>query len=193
MDEQPSGRIEPVSVVFRRVVKPERAAEFEGWLRELGEVLHQFEGYLGLDVIRPQNQNHPEYAIILRFDTVDHLRVWELSTERREWVEKSAHMTTGEAIIQRRQGADIWFSSPEQSSAAPRPARYKTTLLTIAGIYPVLVIISYLLAPLLNDLHPLLRSFILVVFIAPIVTHVVMPRLTRTFHGWLFPKPAAQG
>jgi antibiotic biosynthesis monooxygenase (ABM) superfamily enzyme len=184
-------QLDPVSIVFRRVVKPERAAEFEGWLRELDKVLHQFEGYLGLDVIRPQNHNHPEYAIIMRFDTVDHLRVWELSTERREWVEKSADLTVGEATIQRRQGADIWFTSTEQGSAAPRPARYKTTLLTIAGIYPVLVIISYLLAPLLVGLHPLLSSFIMVVFIAPIVTHVVMPLLTRIFHGWLYPQPPA--
>ncbi len=184
-------QLEPVSMVFRRVVKSDRVVDFEEWLRELGKVLQQFEGYLGLDVIRPQNRSHPDYAIIMRFDTVDHLRVWELSAERREWVEKSADLTVGEAIIQRRKGADIWFTSAEEGSAGPRPARYKTTLLTIAGIYPVLVIISYLLGPLLVGLHPLLSSFIMVVFIAPIVTHVVMPLLTRIFHGWLYPQPPA--
>ena len=178
-------------MVFRRAVKPERLADFENWLRELGKVLKQFDGYLGLDVIRPQSRSHPEYVIIMRFDKVDHLRAWELSTERRDWVEKSADLTVGDATIHRRQGADIWFTTPEQGSATPRPAWYKTTLLTIAGIYPVLVIVSNLLAPLLSGLHPLLSAFIMVAFIAPIMTLAVMPLLTRAFHGWLFPQPSA--
>jgi len=193
MTENPAGA-EPVTEIFTRIIKPDRIQDFETWLKDINQAIKQFEGYLGMDVIRPGNRIHPEYVVILRFAGYDQLKQWEESPVRREWVEKSADMTVGEVTIQRRQGADIWFTSPEQGSAVPRPAWYKMTVLTIAGIYPVLVIISNLLAPLLSGLHPLLSSFINVTFIAPIVTHAVMPLLTRTFHSWLYPQPVvAQG
>ena len=60
---------EPVTTIFARIVKTDRIQDFEGWLKGINEVVRQFDGYLGMDVIRPGDYDRPEYVTILRFDS----------------------------------------------------------------------------------------------------------------------------
>jgi uncharacterized protein len=179
---------EPVTMLLVRNVRPGRLKDFEEWLKGINQVVRGFDGYLGMDTIRPRDHSHPEYVIVARFDNYEHLRAWMGSRERAEWVKKSEDMTIGETLIQEAHGFEPWFTLPNQSAASTPPARYKMALLTILAIYPSLLALSTLLSYLLPNLPRPLLILLNVILLVPAMTYFIMPRMTRLFRTWLYPK-----
>ena len=104
MDTEQIVGSEPVTIVFARNVKSDRVEEYEAWVKSINLAVRQFDGYLGMDVIRPGDHAHPEYVIVLRFDNYPHLRSWMTSSTREQWVKKAQDMTIGETYIQEAHG-----------------------------------------------------------------------------------------
>ena len=183
---------EPVTAVIVRRVKPARMLDFEAWTRGMIPIARQFEGFLGTNVIRPPDSAHPEYVMVARFDTFEHLKAFMASSEREEYLQKSEGMTVGEMSVQELDGFESFFSLPGAPVPSAPPARYKIAILTILGLYPPLLLISTLIAAVFHGLpRPLLVLFSLLVLV-PLMTHFIMPWITRLFHFWLYPKTAAR-
>ena len=177
---------EPATTIFARVVKPDRVQEFEAWLKGINEVVRRFDGCLGMDVIRPGEQDHLEYVIVLRFEDQGGLKRWLESPERAEWVMKSDDMTIGEPYIQEAHGLDPWFTLPGRQTEVHGPAKYKMVIVVFLSIFPLLLIIPPLVAPLLTFLPPVASQAIQVIGIVALMTYVVVPLMTRLFGFWLF-------
>lgn len=182
---------EPVTVVFVRNVKPNRRNDFEEWAKGINQAVKGFEGYLGMDVIRPGDHSHPEYVIVLRFDEYEHLRAWMGSTEREVWVEKSEEMMIGETHIQEAHGFEPWFTLPDHSTASAPPAKYKMALVTILAIYPPLLALSTILSSLLHGWPTALVILLNLLLLVPAMTYYIMPWMTRLFCFWLYPEAPA--
>ena len=182
---------EPVTVVFLRDIRPDRIDDFEEWIKDISQVVRRFDGYLGMDVIRPGDHSHPEYVIVLRFDKYEHLRAWMGSIEREAWVKKSEKMTIGETYIQEAHGFEPWFTLPDHSRTSSPPAKYKLVLLTILALYPPLLAASTILAVLLRAWPPSLLILMSVILLVPAMTYYIMPWTTRLFRFWLYPESAA--
>jgi hypothetical protein len=183
---------DPVTAVIVRRVKPDRTLDFEAWASGMIPVARQFDGFLGTNVIRPRDSAHPEYVMVARFDTVDHLKTFMASREREEYLQKSEDMTEGEMSVQELHGFESFFTLPGTPVASAPPARYKMAILTILGLYPPLLLISTLIAAVFHGLpRPLLVLFSLLVLV-PLMTYAVMPWITRLFQFWLYPKNAAR-
>jgi len=178
---------EPVTTIFTRIVKTDRIQDFEAWLRGINEVVRQFDGYLGMDVIRPGDHDHPEYVIILRFEDYDDLKEWQESRHRFEWVEKSNDMTIGDPYLQEAHGLESWFTLPGRQTAVLPPAKYKMAVLTVVAIYPLILLAGTALTLLPQELPPLIATLITVIVVGISMTYLVMPRITRLFRFWLFP------
>jgi uncharacterized protein len=174
-----------------RRVRPGRSRDFEHWVEGINQVVRNFAGYLGTDLIRPRDQAHPEYVIVIRFDAYEHLRGWMESTEREEWLRRSEEMTLGEADVQEAHGFSPWFSLPDHAPASAQPARYKMALLTMLALYPPLLALSTLLSYLLRGWPRPLLMLLIVLLLVPAMTYLIMPWTTRLFRAWLYPKAAA--
>ncbi len=177
---------EPVTTIFTRIVKTDRIQDFEAWLRDINEVVRQFDGYLGMDVIRPGDHDHPEYVIILRFDAYDDLKGWQESRHRTEWVEKSSDMTVGDAYLQEAHGLESWFTLPGRQTGVVPPAKYKMAILTVVAIYPLILLVGTALTLLPQELPPLIATLTAVIAVGTSMTYFVMPWITRLFRFWLF-------
>ena len=70
------------------------------------------------------------------------------------------------------------------------PARWKTALVSAAGILPLPEAFSYLLAPRLAGLAVWARPLVLVVIVIPVMQYAMMPLLTRTARPFLYPAQA---
>lgn len=173
----------PVTVVVSRMVKPDRQADYESWLDGITAEAAKFDGYLGTDVIRPNDHRHPEYVIIFRFAGYDALRAWQTSPVRRTWMDRSDDLAVREAHTEVLSGAEYWFTAP----AAPRPARYRQAVVTWLAIYPLITVILLLIGPGLSGLPLYLRTLVVSVTLVVLMTFVIMPYMTRWFAGWLFP------
>ncbi|MEU6326323.1 hypothetical protein ABZ851_03370 [Streptomyces sp. NPDC047049] len=78
---------------------------------------------------------------------------------------------------------------PAHPAPSGRPPRWKQTILTFVGIYPMLMVLQLIWGKELATLSLPLRVLITVAVIAPLATYVIFPALTK-LAGPLM-KPAA--
>jgi len=177
----------PMTVVVARLVKQGREREYEEWLAGIAEQLSAFEGFTGLELVRPVAGLQPEHVVILRFDNADHLRRWEASEIRRTWLAKADPFTDQLVSIQHISGMEGLFSLG-RSNVALAPPKYKMLIVVSAGLYPLVVLANELVAPHLP--LPLLgRMLVTTVLNVAIMTYVVMPQLTWLLRSWLAAGP----
>jgi uncharacterized protein len=176
----------PVTVDVLQQVKPGCEDEFERVLSDLLVAAEAFEGHLGVNIFRPTDRSNPEYRIVFKFDHLSNLTHWENSPIRHRLLERTKRLTVG-SKYQRLTGLETWFTLPIQGAIVP-PPRYKMVLVTWLVIFPLINIIPPFLNQLLSPLPPLLRSAIGAAFMVSLMTYVIMPRVTKLFAKWLYPK-----
>jgi len=76
--------------------------------------------------------------------------------------------------------------TPARQTDRTAPPRYKLFLLTWLAIYPLITGILLLFGSWLNALPLLLRTLLLTGLLVYLMTYVVMPKLTKLFHQWLY-------
>ena len=188
MENNGESHPEFVTALIVRTIKPECWPDFEEWVKGMHQVAMKFEGFQGSNVIRPRDHAHPEYVIVARFDTYEHLRAFMTSVERAEYAKKSEPMTMSADSVQEMHGFDSFFSLPDLPASAGAPAKYKMAILTIMGLYlPLLGISTFIAAIFRGFPRPLLVLFTLLVMV-PLMTYFLMPWITRLFRFWLYPK-----
>jgi antibiotic biosynthesis monooxygenase (ABM) superfamily enzyme len=182
----PNGSDGPVTTTVTRRVKPGHEPFYEQFLEGIIAAASRFPGHLGVEVFRPQSASNGDYRVVYRFDTGQHLRAWLDSDERAAWLERAEPHVTGPMRTQVLTGLETWFTLPGQPGASP-PPRYKMALLTWITIFPLITLVVIALAPLVEDLALVARLGITTAVTVPIMTWLVMPRVTRLLRGWLFP------
>jgi uncharacterized protein len=84
-------------------------------------------------------------------------------------------------------GLETWFELPGHT--APALPRRRTAVVTFAAICPLALMINVLLVPHRQGWPVLLRPLVLAGSLVPVMTWVVMPRLTRVLRRRLHPGP----
>jgi len=177
----------PATVDILQRVRPGCEAEFESVLADLIEAASAFEGHLGVNVFRPGDRAHPEYRIVFKFDRISNLKLWETSAIRQRLLDRANRLTVDTGQLSILTGLETWFTLPQQPGVAA-PPRYKMVLLSGATIFVLANLINSLVLPLLSPLPPLLRTLVVTFLMVATMTYIVMPRLTKLFAGWLYPK-----
>ena len=183
----------PVTAIISRRITAGCEKEFEEWLQGISQAAAQFPGHQGVSILRPQDPANFDYVIILKFDSVAHLRQWLRSDARREWIRSSDPLTeTADNVIELT-GLEPWFTLPGQPLRTPR--RWKMFFLTLLAAYPLIMIVTALLGPWLGQSGPWLGhsspwlfNFLVTVALTTLLTYFAMPLLTRLFYAWLYPK-----
>jgi uncharacterized protein len=175
-----------VTAVVSHLVKPGWERDYERWLHDISEVAQQFEGHMGVSLIRPQDPTYPEYAIVLKFDCYKHLKQWLDAPIRQHWIDKVKPLVQQNQEVQILTGLETWFTLPGKL-VQHSPKRYKMAILSALAVFAVAQLLGATIAPALKVLHPLLRSFVLTVLTVFCLTYLVMPRVTRLFYHWLYP------
>ena len=175
----------PVTTTVTRRVKPGHEAAYEEFLEGIIAAASGFPGHLGIEVFRPDRPGG-EYRTVYRFESAEHLRRWLESEERSAWLGRAEPHVAGPMRTQYLTGLESWFTLPAQPGAPP-PRPYKMALLTWITITPLITGVVLALDPLLDDLELVPRLAITTAVTVPLMTWVVMPRVTRLLRGWLFP------
>jgi antibiotic biosynthesis monooxygenase (ABM) superfamily enzyme len=175
---------ESVTVVVTRTIKVGREAEYEEWLHGVARAAASFPGHLGINVLRPKPPSR-EWVLVFRYDTVEHLRAWDESRERAEWVARAADIAE-KTEVQRLSGLEAWFVLPGGGAMVP-PPRWKMALVTWCVAFPTIQILTYAVVPLLAPLPRIVGGAILGAGMVLSMTYVLMPLATRVFARFLYP------
>jgi uncharacterized protein len=184
IDEQ--HRLVPAASIITRVVKPGSEKAFEEWLHGISQEAARFPGHRSATIFRPRAGGR-EYTIVLKFDRDENLQGWLRSDRRRDWVERVRAL---EEVPEHRDevtGFEHWFTLPGKPEPSP-PPRHKMALLVALAAYPTVLALHVILSPIVSGLPYPLAALIATVCLVLVLTYVVMPNVTRVFHGWLYPK-----
>lgn len=175
----------PVTVDVLQRVKPGCEMAFEQVLTDLIAAARSFEGHLGVNVFR--SSTNSEYRIVFKFDRISHLKHWEASPLRQKLLQRANQLTVDAGQTSILSGLETWFTLPAQPGLSP-PPRYKMFVITWVTIFVLINLMNRLVIPLLQPLPSLLVTLIVTGLMVALMTYIVMPRLTKLFAGWLYPK-----
>lgn len=173
------------TIIMQRPYKDQIQA-YENWLKEMVPLAQRAAGHRGVNVIKPHGQND-EYTIVLHFASETTLRHWLESDTRRQMIEKVRPFLNTDEKIEIKTGLEFWFTPPESKKMAPP---YKQFLLTWSAIFPLSVLIPWLLSPLFSAIPflsvPLVKPLLVSLLIVALMTFVIMPRYARLMANWLY-------
>jgi len=182
-----NGSNTPVTVSIARKVRLGAEQQYEDWLRRISHVAVKFPGHQGVHVLKPSSQTAGEYVLIVGFDSYEHQRIWEESTERKRFLDElnNADLVEGGAKIKKVSGLEFWFNLPEMPAHAV-PNRHKMALVLMVVVFSLLFGINLTLGYWLNALPLALKLGVMVIGQVLLMTYLVMPAVTRALKSWLY-------
>jgi len=176
------------TAVITHRIQSGKESHYEDWLNEIGPLCRSSEGHLDWHIIRPIHGLTATYTVIIRFDTHKHLQDWMDSDHRRRLIEKVKPILAKDDDFFIQSGLDFWFTP--DGARAKVPVRWKQFLVTWSAIYPLVLVVPLIVAPLLRLLGLPPDRYLDTLFISctvvALMVYLVMPRYTKIVHRWLF-------
>lgn len=181
------GSTDPLTVVVSRRVKKGNQEEFEALSSKMTKRASRFPGYLGTAMFRPASEDDPEYRIVFKFRDRESLAAWEASNERAELLEQIESLLVQPSEREVTSGIVTWFTLPGQNPVTP-PPKWKMTLVSWLALYPAVTLVFVMFGDWLAQIPLFVRTLLVTAVVMLLMSYVLMPRMTRWFAFWLFPK-----
>jgi antibiotic biosynthesis monooxygenase (ABM) superfamily enzyme len=143
-------------------------------------------GHLDWHIIRPITGLTTTYTVVVRFDTCEHLRQWMESTDREQLIERARSLLVADDHYTIRSGLDFLFTP----GGTKVPVRWKQFLITWSAIYPLVLGVPLLVAPLLHWIgapdNPYFTTLWVTLTVVFLMVYVIMPHYTKLVRHWLF-------
>ncbi len=184
----------PVTVSITRHLDPGREAEMMSWMTAGITLAEKFPGFLGAGWVRPESDSET-WHVLYRFADAGSLARWESSHERQWWRDASTGLGVVESRVEKRTGIEGWFDDPVDADVrdlrlpAPAPPRYKQATIIWLGFFPLSLLSTWFLAHHLTGLGILERVLLNTLVMTPLMTYLVLPRMTRALRWWLQEEP----
>jgi uncharacterized protein len=176
-----------VTAVIEHEVRAGAEADYEVWLQHITACAQHFPGHVGVNIIRPPAGSR-RYTMVVRFDTLEHLQEWLGAETRRRLIAQVGPLLEHGDRVDIKTGLEFWFTPP--SPAQQHPAAYKQFLLTLSAIFPLTLLVPWMLQPLFQAVPvfgpPVVSNFVISAVIVGLMTYVIMPHYTRLVAGWLY-------
>lgn len=180
--------LEGATVVITHHIMDGKQQHYEEWLNEIGPICRSAPGNIDWQIIRPIKNLTYSYTVIIRFDTIEHLKNWMESAERKRLIEKIKPLITKGDDYYINSGLDFLFAPAKP--ATPAPVKWKQYLVTWSAIYPLSLLIPLIVLPLLRLLKIPAVRFIDSLFISGtivlLMVYLIMPHYTRLIKKWLY-------
>jgi uncharacterized protein len=178
-----SERDDQTVLILEHNVKKGYESRYKEWLGKIPAILQTAPGFVGRDVFSPSLPDRP-YTIVLRFESGSALRNWIDTDEHKGLRRESQDMLDQSDRPTVASGLDLWLD-PE-----PNPKRYKLLIVTVAAIFPLSILLPYLLGPFFETVAPSLKGSVVnglvqTTVIVALMSYAVMPRLTHRLRRWL--------
>lgn len=170
-----------IHCAITRVVRDGKEAEFEDAIKRFVARSLDHHGTTGAHLLRPTDASRPrEYGILRSFRSERDMQAFYSSDLFAQWQTEVAELVEGDPVHRQLHGLEAFFSGQ-----ATQPPRWKMAFVTWLGVFPVVLLWSSTLPPLLPWWHPIATTALVTAVAVITLTWLVMPVLTRSFSGWL--------
>jgi uncharacterized protein len=180
--ERPDSNV--TEVIFSKI-KPGMEDTYREWAARIQAAQAKYPGYRGM-FLQPPEEQGGLWTTIIRFDTATQLEAWMNAPERKELLHESKAFIEHEQLTRLATSFPGWV--PLDPMTGEGPPNWKTALLVLLGLFPVVMLELRFLSPALTalGLHGSLSTFIGNSISVAITSFVAMPLFVRWFGWWLF-------
>ena len=177
---QPTGDV--TEVIFSRIKRGMEDA-YREWATRIEAAQARYPGYRGM-FLQPPDENGGMWTTIIRFKTAPQLEAWMNAPERKTLLQESKAFIEHEQLTRLATAFPGWV--PVDPITGKGPPDWKTALLVLLGLFPIVVIELRFLNPLLRGLNSSLATFIGNAISVAATSFITMPLFVRVFGWWLF-------
>lgn len=171
-------------VIFSKI-KPGMDATYREWATRIQAAQAEHAGYQGM-YLQPPSEKDGHWTTIIRFDNTEHLEAWMESTERAELLTESKAFIDREQLMRLATSFPGWV--PINPMTGKGPPNWKTALLVVLGLFPIVMLEMRFVSPVLAGLglHASAATFIANCVSVAATSFFTMPLFIRWFGWWLF-------
>ena len=174
-----------VTEVILEQVRPGKEDAYRAWSNRIQQAQAKLPGYQG-GYTQPPSAGEREWMTLMRFANVDDLNRWMNSRERRALIGEAAGLVDKAYLHKVRASFPGW--SPTDAATGQSPPNWKTTMLVLLGLYPIVCLeIAYLMRHF-GALKPSLANFAGNAISVVLVAFGTMPLLVAAMRWWLLPQ-----
>ena len=173
-----------VHIAIIRQVKPGMERAFEDALREFARESLGAPGTTGVHLIGPVPGSHSgEYGILRSFESEAACQAFYDSEMFRRGTSTRLSSSIGGWTRRRLHGLEAFF----QGVPGGPPPKWKMAVVTWLGVFPAVVLWSWVIRKSLSGLPSLVTTAIVSALVVATLAWIAMPLLTRVFATWLSP------
>jgi antibiotic biosynthesis monooxygenase (ABM) superfamily enzyme len=174
-----------VTEVILSKIKPGMDDTYREWAVRIQAAQAKYPGYRGM-YLQPPTEKEGLWTTIIRFDTAEQLEAWMRAPERKELLAESKAFIEQEHLMRLATSFPGWV--PINPVTGKGPPNWKTALLVVLGLFPIVMLEMRFLSPILAwlGLHASLATFIGNIISVAGTTFLTMPLFIRWFGWWLF-------
>jgi hypothetical protein len=170
------------STVITQHYPADKAGTFMAWQREVAALAGAYPGYQATEVYPPTGDGD-EWVIIIHFDDEAKLQAWLDAPERATWLAKLPAEAHGWHQQTMPTGFGTWVAA-QAGDGTPIPS-WKSFLLVLLGLYPVVMLLTLVVSPRTVDLGTAFAILLGNVLSVATLQWAVMPLLNRALAPWL--------
>ncbi len=176
-------------VIFSRI-KPGMEDAYREWTTRIEAAQARYPGYCGM-FLQPPDEKGGMWTTIIRFKSAPQLEAWMNAPERKSLLQESKAFIEHEQLTRLATAFPGWV--PVDPVTGKGPPNWKTAMLVLLGLFPVVMIELRFLNPRLSalGLHASLATFIGNALSVAATSFITMPLFVRWFGWWLFPADAS--
>jgi antibiotic biosynthesis monooxygenase (ABM) superfamily enzyme len=181
---QPTGDV--TEVIFSRI-KPGMEDAYREWTARIEAAQSRYPGYRGM-FLQPPDEKGGMWTTIIRFKSAPQLEAWMNASERKTLLQESKAFIEHEQLTRLATAFPGWV--PVDPITGKGPPDWKTAMLVLLGLFPVVMLELRFLSPRLTalGLHASLATFIGNALSVAATSFITMPLFVRSFGWWLFPE-----
>lgn len=176
-------------VIFSKI-RPGMEDAYREWAVRIQIAQARCPGYQGM-FLQPPDEAGGMWTTIIRFDSATHLEAWMNAPERRELLHEAKAFIEHEQLTRLATSFPGWV--PLDPVTGKGPPNWKTALLVLLGLFPIVMLELRFLSPHLAalGLNSSVSTFVGNALSVAATSFLTMPLCVRGFGWWLFPADAA--
>src|SRR5260370_26156234 len=138
-----------VTEVILSKIKSGMDDTYREWAVRIQAAQAKYPGYRGM-YLQPPAEKEGLWTTIIRYDTAEHLEAWMEASERAELLTESQAFIEHEQLMRLATSFPGWV--PINPLTGRGPPNWKTAILVVLGLFPIVMLALRFLSPLLASL-----------------------------------------
>lgn len=183
--EEGEGGVGSVTAAIETYVEPGSEKEYWHWKRKIEAAQALFPGYRGSYLQSPAPGRENLWCSIVRYDSPEEMEAWFVSEERKEILGQGEKFAAATRIRLLSSSFPGW--EPQSEAAAVIPT-WKTAMLVVLGLYPLLMLLRRFVVPYFAGMNTAEAVAITSLISVSLISFVCMPNFVKAFTWWLLPE-----